>query len=286
MDLVGFTAEPSAPKDVRSEGDCCAVREWVCPALPLHLTLRPLCRVETTPAATFGRAEAADWGTALYHVCDISLYRATSPQSLRLPRAPTRPGLPRSRWPDDQSGRTEGTPVTPSLGQPSPRGGHCQARRETPLFLPATVKYPSLGPLRTGGGQSSRTGAHARLDHQTPAVLAGAPRRSSLRPCGRRDHLPRHGDESCDDHRLCCCTWTRHLCRSVHVNDPSAGSPTETLLRLLLPLNDQVWTSFRQALGRPDDGVDRTRSAAASPKASLNHSIGSSDGRCVQRAGT
>ena len=26
-------------------------------------------------------------------------------------------------------------------------------------------------------------------------------------------------------------------------NDPSAGSPTETLLRLLLPLNDQVWLS-------------------------------------------
>ena len=26
--------------------------------------------------------------------------------------------------------------------------------------------------------------------------------------------------------------------------DPSAGSPTETLLRLLLPLNDKVQTSF------------------------------------------
>jgi hypothetical protein len=26
----------------------------------------------------------------------------------------------------------------------------------------------------------------------------------------------------------------------ISVNDPSAGSPTETLLRLLLPLNDQV----------------------------------------------
>jgi hypothetical protein len=26
-------------------------------------------------------------------------------------------------------------------------------------------------------------------------------------------------------------------------NDPSAGSPTETLLRLLLPLNDQVRSS-------------------------------------------
>lgn len=33
---------------------------------------------------------------------------------------------------------------------------------------------------------------------------------------------------------------------SVNVNDPSAGSPTETLLRLLLPLNDQVWSSSRQ----------------------------------------
>ena len=30
------------------------------------------------------------------------------------------------------------------------------------------------------------------------------------------------------------------------INDPSAGSPTETLLRLLLPLNDQVWSSSQQ----------------------------------------
>ena len=29
-------------------------------------------------------------------------------------------------------------------------------------------------------------------------------------------------------------------------NDPSAGSPTETLLRLLLPLNDKVWTASRR----------------------------------------
>ena len=28
--------------------------------------------------------------------------------------------------------------------------------------------------------------------------------------------------------------------RKAFNNDPSAGSPTETLLRLLLPLNDQV----------------------------------------------
>jgi hypothetical protein len=29
-------------------------------------------------------------------------------------------------------------------------------------------------------------------------------------------------------------------CAGLFNNDPSAGSPTETLLRLLLPLNDQV----------------------------------------------
>ncbi len=34
-------------------------------------------------------------------------------------------------------------------------------------------------------------------------------------------------------------------------NDPTAGSPTVTLLRLLLPLNDQVWpTSQRQSVAR------------------------------------
>ena len=33
---------------------------------------------------------------------------------------------------------------------------------------------------------------------------------------------------------------------SLYDNDPSAGSPTETLLRLLLPLNDQVWSASQQ----------------------------------------
>ncbi|KAI3672072.1 hypothetical protein L2E82_53066 [Cichorium intybus] len=33
-------------------------------------------------------------------------------------------------------------------------------------------------------------------------------------------------------------------------NDPSAGSPTETLLRLLLPLNDKVQWNSRDVAGR------------------------------------
>jgi hypothetical protein len=60
-------------------------------------------------------------------------------------------------------------------------------------------------------------------------------------------------------------------------NDPSAGSPKETLLRFLLPLSATVWSSFHQR-----GSVNRQ---ASSPRA-LKRSIGSSDGRCVQRAGT
>ncbi|PHT25374.1 hypothetical protein CQW23_34993 [Capsicum baccatum] len=39
-------------------------------------------------------------------------------------------------------------------------------------------------------------------------------------------------------------TFAGSFCYAGFDNDPSAGSPTETLLRLLLPLNDKVqWTS-------------------------------------------
>lgn len=37
--------------------------------------------------------------------------------------------------------------------------------------------------------------------------------------------------------------------RNGNINDPSAGSPTETLLRLLLPLTDQVGTVSRRIPG-------------------------------------
>ena len=63
-------------------------------------------------------------------------------------------------------------------------------------------------------------------------------------------------------------------------NDPSAGSPTETLLRLLLPLNTQTGTTSQQSASA------ETGRGGANPKVWLEHSIGSSDGRCVQRAGT
>ena len=65
----------------------------------------------------------------------------------------------------------------------------------------------------------------------------------------------------------------------VLIDDPTAGSPTETLLRLLLPPNAWVRRSFRKPMP-PCDGI------STSLNSSPSHSVGSSDGRCVQRAGT
>ena len=41
----------------------------------------------------------------------------------------------------------------------------------------------------------------------------------------------------------------------ISVNDPSAGSPTETLLRLLLPLSDMVYLIFRLQLAAQFDST-------------------------------
>ena len=57
--------------------------------------------------------------------------------------------------------------------------------------------------------------------------------------------------------RILCHAMTCDAIRLFHVcpdNDPSAGSPTETLLRLLLPLDSQVRSSFRRTgTSRHDD---------------------------------
>ena len=155
------------------------------------------------------------------------------------------------RRPVERAGRSGGRPVDPNLHvRPSARGLPSQLAADWRVVPGGRAGGSgSTGP-RSPDPAGAGTGS-ARLG--PPQGLATAP--VFLGPAGR---APRGGR---------------------HVNDPSAGSPTETLLRLLLPLNDQVWTSFRQ--------FEATGAARnASPEASLNHSIGSSDGRCVQRAGT
>ena len=65
----------------------------------------------------------------------------------------------------------------------------------------------------------------------------------------------------------------------ITVNDPSAGSPTETLLRLLLPLKPSI--RWHLELKSTDESVSKIP-PASSPKTS----IGRSDGRCVQNTGS
>ena len=52
----------------------------------------------------------------------------------------------------------------------------------------------------------------------------------------------------------------------ISVNDPSAGSPTETLLRLLLPLSDKIYLTFRawhETTCSPKDSPDHSKSVGA-----------------------
>ena len=70
-------------------------------------------------------------------------------------------------------------------------------------------------------------------------------RARSLGPCAaaaNREHIhsPNVPAKRCHNLKTNC--ETDKTC-----NDPSAGSPTETLLRLLLPLSASVWSSSRQA---------------------------------------
>ena len=72
------------------------------------------------------------------------------------------------------------------------------------------------------------------------------PRREGLHPPARARGRRSAPSPAYDKH----VRWS--LCWAGFDNDPSAGSPTETLLRLLLPLHDKVqWTSRDVAGGEP-----------------------------------
>ena len=69
----------------------------------------------------------------------------------------------------------------------------------------------------------ARTGTRRKTLPVTDAIASGRPRRRSLKSRTEPTNLSPSASK-----------------RRSTVNDPSAGSPTETLLRLLLPLNNQV----------------------------------------------
>ena len=56
------------------------------------------------------------------------------------------------------------------------------------------------------------------------------------------------------------------FCNRICVNDPSAGSPTDTLLRLLLPLSDMVYLTSHlrlKDLGSPEGSPNHSKSVGA-----------------------
>ncbi|KAG8612019.1 hypothetical protein MANES_S052016v8 [Manihot esculenta] len=100
-----------------------------------------------------------------------------------------------------------------------------------------SLRFMFLGASRAGVGCCGR-GEHAgRGQASAPACLPDLG--------GLGGPKPPAAPDVCEHVRGSCC-------RAGFDNDPSAGSPTETLLRLLLPLNDKVqWTSRDVAGGEP-----------------------------------
>ena len=155
------------------------------------------------------------------------------------------------------SGAARARRSSPGAAVPPPSAAHARAFR-APFFS-------SLWPGRRGARRALGEAARPRTRRR------GAGGGPSVRASGRDEERPRGGRAA------------RGLPASSSQppgNDPSAGSPTETLLRLLLPLDSQVRPSSRRS------GRAVADPAGADPRTSLNHPIGSSDGRCVQRAGT
>lgn len=97
-----------------------------------------------------------------------------------------------------------------------------------------------------------REGPGARDDDSRLSQLLGTIRADVVRSSGRRGPLDKAlADATRDTRAFGLASSIRYertgslvVLSFVFDNDPSAGSPTETLLRLLLPLNDKVqWTS-------------------------------------------
>ena len=135
---------------------------------------------------------------------------------------------------------------TKYVGCTSQQGGEDHKpglRRE--LFEPLDI--PQLPVTSTGNGVRY-------LNKRGPSLHRTADRK--IRPSsrdvassGRRATAPRTDNSCVRTHQLSLYPEGCNGCASpdgqATDNDPSAGSPTETLLRLLLPLNATVWSSSR-----------------------------------------
>ncbi|XLT28966.1 hypothetical protein HN873_060258 [Arachis hypogaea] len=167
---------------------------------------------------------ARDWPRGLF---STTICRGAAPHqepvSLNQPRARGSREANIRPLPVPSDGRDGGRLlVTPRQACPQPKGFECNLHSKTQWFM--------------GFCNSHQVSHFATFFIDARAEISGAGR--------ARPDLPRLG-----------CLWTRSrvnpgLCGID--NDPSSGSPTEILLRLLLPLNDKVqWTSHNVAGSEP-----------------------------------
>lgn len=114
---------------------------------------------------------------------------------------------------------------------------------------------PGPGPGRAAARPRLRAGGFFFFPWRNPRrvrVLPPPRARRSRRCAGGRAMAPERGRRGRPLRREGAFTCSRVCLIAGLGNDPSAGSPTETLLRLLLPLNDKVqWTSRDVAGGGP-----------------------------------
>ena len=148
-------------------------------------------------------------------------------------------------------GRCPPSTLTPACSRPKPRAPCAFEDSMVHVGLQFTTHIAFRGVLHRPGSQ----GIHRRKLCSLPNEIASRwqRERARARARARRGHANGVKPPS---------------------NDPSAGSPTETLLRLLHHLGDRV------------QPVSRRPRRAAVPLASPGRPICRSDGRCVQRAGT
>ena len=130
------------------------------------------------------------------------------------------------------------------LKTPGGRLPECHARH---FEAKHATSGPTTRPGGTGDGQAfgSKQSTGSALEGD---VAGGTRRPQTLATLGGRAFPAGDGEATAREAN----PPGRRLQRTDRVlrigNDPSAGSPTETLLRLLLPLNAQVWESSRATL--------------------------------------
>lgn len=136
-----------------------------------------------------------------------------------------------------------GAPPPPAL--PTPERGRTDGRAAGAPPLPRSC---SLAPSAPGLVRPPPAAPHAAVAPPRPMGRGSGPRGECGGGRGEGDAAGRPGLPAAAQRAH----WFAGLPPPGLGNDPSAGSPTETLLRLLLPLNDKVqWTSRDVAGGGP-----------------------------------